>query len=802
MGTGDARGLGRARKLLLAGVAATACLAGLGAFAPPVAHAQQADLGFTPSPGAQMLLEADTLIQDNDRNTISAVGGVQIDYDGIRLVAQRVTYDRNTNRLIAFGGVEIVDRDGNRFLADEIDITDDFRDGFVQTLRVETADNTFFAAESGERRDGEVTTFNRGVYTACEPCEERPDRPPIWRVGSQKIIWDGRARTVRFEGARFEFFGLPIAYLPFFEIPDPTVRQKSGFLTPDFGYQSDLGFSATVPYYLALAPTYDLTVQGTYYTRQGFLGEAEWRQRFENGGYNLRVAGIVQQSPDTFPGGVNSVNKNVRQRGMVSSTGRFDINPRWSFGWDVMAQTDKNFANTYQIEGNDSVVRTSQLYLTGLNDRNYFDLRGYHFQIQENAQDRRTDGSRNPFARSLRQPLVLPSFDYQMTPDEPVGGGELTVSLNAQSLHRSWLDRSSVDPTDPDQSQNLRGLDGTSTRLTAEAEWKRSIITQGGLVVTPLLHGRGDAIFTNFGHEARHALRPEASPAADVRAAYYRYMATAGMEVRWPVLFSTASAAHILEPIGQVFVRPDEPFGNSLGIPNEDAQSLVFDASTLFQRDKFSGFDRIEGGTRANLGFRYSGDLGGGWTTNAIFGQSYHLAGRNPYASPDLVNVGAYSGLQTRRSDYVGQVGLRTPRGLSFIAGARFDQANFSPRRADLTASYGDPFINMSARYSYIAAQPDYGFDRDRQEVSLTGSAQVAEYWRVFASGTYDFESSRMTSRSVGFTYDDGWCFLFTLAYTERHPVGANQEVSRSVGFRLSLRTLGDFGSATTMDSF
>jgi LPS-assembly protein len=794
VGTGDARGADRARKFLLAGVAAAACLAGLGVLAPAPAHAQQADLGFTPSAGAQMLLEADTVVYDNDRNTVSAVGGVQIDYDGIRLVAHRVTYDRNTSRVIAFGGVEIVDRDGNRFLSDEIDITDDFRDGFVQALRVETADDTYFAAESAERRDGEVTTFNRGVYTACEPCEARPDRPPIWRVGSQRIIWNGRTRTVRFEGARFEFFGLPIAYLPFFEIPDPTVRQKSGFLSPNFGYASDLGFSTTIPYYLALDPTYDLTVQGTYYTRQGFLAEAEWRQRFENGGYNLRIAGIVQQAPDAFRGGVNNINNNVRQRGMVSSTGHFDINPRWSFGWDVMAQTDKNFANTYRIEGNTGLVRTSQVYLTGLNDRNYFDLRGYHFQIQENLV------SSHNRARSPRQPWVLPSFDYQVTPDEPVGGGELTLRMNAQSLYRDRLDSSNLDETN--LTPNLRGLDGNSTRLTAEVEWKRSIITQGGLVVTPLLHGRGDAIFTNFGSGAREAFgQPQFNTAADVRAAYYRYMATAGMEVRWPVLFSTSSAAHILEPIGQIFVRPDEPYGNSLGIPNEDAQSLVFDASTLFERDKFSGFDRIEGGTRANLGFRYSGDLGGGWSTHAIFGQSYHLAGRNPYASRDLVNVGADSGLQTSRSDYVGQVGIRTPRGFNFIAGARFDQADFAPRRADLTTTYSNPFVTLGARYSYIGAQPDYGFERDRQEATVTGSAKVAEYWRVFAAGTYDFEGRRLTSRTIGFTYDDE-CFLFTLSYTERHPTN-REEVSRSIGFRIALRTLGDFGgSSAAIDTF
>jgi lipopolysaccharide assembly outer membrane protein LptD (OstA) len=38
----------------------------------------------------------------------------------------------------------------------------------------------------------------------------------------------------------------------------------------------------------------DLTVTGRGYTKQGFLGEAEWRQRFNNGGYTLKVAGINQ----------------------------------------------------------------------------------------------------------------------------------------------------------------------------------------------------------------------------------------------------------------------------------------------------------------------------------------------------------------------------------------------------------------------------------------------------------------------------------------------------------------------------
>ena len=99
-------------------------------------------------------------------------------------------------------------------------------------------------------------------------------------------------------------------------------------------------------------------------------------------------------------------------------------------------------------------------------------------------------------------------------------------------------------------------------------------------------------------------------------------MATAGLEWRWPVLFSSISSSHMIEPMAQVFARPDEQYIGGLGIPNEDAQSFVFDASTLFERDKFSGYDRMEGGTRVNIGFRYSGAYDNGWTHQRAFSAS------------------------------------------------------------------------------------------------------------------------------------------------------------------------------------
>lgn len=283
---------------------------------------------------------------------------------------------------------------------------------------------------------------------------------------------------------------------------------------------------------------------------------------------------------------------------------------------------------------------------------------------------------------------------------------------------------------------------------------------------------------------------------ADMRSSFFRSMATLGLEWRWPILFSATASSHVLEPTAQLFVRPNEDYVGGLSVPNEDAQSFVFDASTLFERDKFSGYDRIEGGTRANLGFRYVGTFDSGWTTNAMFGQSYHLNGENSFAAPDLVNVGANSGLESDRSDYVGLVGVSGPSGISASLSGRFDEQTWEVRRSEVKLGYNGGPLALSARYAFIQAQPDYGFTEDRHEVAFGGSAQFAENWRVFGSGTYDLEENVMVKNGIGFGYADE-CFTYLMTYSQTRD-RINKEVSQSIGFNITFRTLGDFGSATS----
>jgi LPS-assembly protein len=185
-----------------------------------------------------MLVQADQIKYDYPNNSVAAVGNVQIYYRGSTIEADEVDYDQKEKRLVAKGNARLTEPDGKITYGQVIDLTDDYRDGFVDSLRVEGADDTRFAAERADRAQGNFTVLENGVYTACEPCQNDPAKPPLWQVKAARIIHDQGEKMLYFESATVDFFGLPVAYFPFMSAPDPTVKRKSGFLFPVLSYGS------------------------------------------------------------------------------------------------------------------------------------------------------------------------------------------------------------------------------------------------------------------------------------------------------------------------------------------------------------------------------------------------------------------------------------------------------------------------------------------------------------------------------------------------------------------------------------
>src|SRR5690606_32580276 len=206
---------------------------------------------------------------------------------------------------------------------------------------------------------------------------------------------------------------------------------------------------------------------------------------------------------------------------------------------------------TYSLDGVSDDVFRNEAYLTGFGKRNHFDLRAFYFNVQDTTAD-------NLLER--RQAVVYPSLDYQYIAPEAVAGGELSITTNFTNLSRREEDFYYRGTT-----ARYPGLDGNYTRFSTEAEWKRTFTTPGGLLLTPILAARGDALRHNSGTPTlAWDGNTYSYNALEDSGAYGRYMVTAGLEARYPFLISTDSSSHIIEPIAQVFVRPDEPLAGGL----------------------------------------------------------------------------------------------------------------------------------------------------------------------------------------------------------------------------------------------
>ena len=781
---------------------------------------------------SKMLVEADQLVQNNDNNTVTAESNVRIYYNGRTLQADRVIYDKTTKRLHAVGHATLTDAKGTVYHANEFDLTDDFRNGFANSLRADTTDRTHFSAPRLEQVDND-SVFTKGTYTACDACKDNPEKPPLWRVRAKKIIHKNEEKVIYYEDAYLEFLGVPVAYTPYLSSPDPSVTRKSGFLSPHTFYKSQLGYGVGQPIFFNLAPNYDLTLTPTLFTNQGFFGAGEFRQRTDNGLYYIRASGIDETNPSAFPTQPYGAS-NHRLRGDIDSKGEFAINPFFKFGWNFTVLSDKYYLQDYAIpastlSSNYFSESISTLYLTGQGDRSYFDLRGYYFQGLT-AHD-----------IQAQQPVVHPVLDYNhafdVDPATSFGiGGQFTLDANLTSLSAASAAYQAVGPRvldsayglydvcntytpgrTPGTSCLLRGIGGDFTRATATATYQRKFIDPLGEVWTPFAYARVNAETLGLNSSNVYGFTSAAGSSTYLNASQAAFVGQSGttanlipavgVEYRYPFFYRSALGSVTVEPIGQIIARPADQIGTRT-LVNLDSQSLVFDSTNLFDRDKFSGYDRFETGVRANYGGQVSFDLKNGGYARFIAGQSAQVAGTNAYATPDAANIGLSSGLDKRLSDYVTGATISPFPLISVGAQARFDSATLENRRVDATANINLGALTGGVQFANYQSQPVIGYDVRREGLSFSGKYKITPNY--FTQGNVTFDMSRhlypasliggsnngpfaVAALGIGAGYTDE-CTTFTLNYSSVYQdTGTGTfERNQTVLLSLQLRTLGD----------
>lgn len=695
-------------------------------------------------------LAADTLTHDEEMQMITASGHVELVQGQRILRADEVSYNLATDQVEATGNVVLREANGDVHFADQVTLSDNMSRGFVRGLHSQLADGGRLWAAEGERKEaGRKIVMRDASYTPCN-CEAAPKpgkkpKAPGWQIKAKEVIYDEEAHRISYRHARFEVMGVPVAYSPYLSHPDGSEKQKSGFLTPDLTFDSELGAMVTGRYYWALAPHRDATFGIMAGVRENPVALGQYRQRFAD-------AAVTFDGSVTYAGWTDSIGgRDVRHdeewRGHLFTNARWDIDEKWRAGAELEMASDDQYLEQYNFTGKD--VLENDIYVERFSDRNYATGRFLSFQDLR-IREEQTD-----------QPSVLPEI-YAAFMGDPnaLFGGRWGLTVEGLNLYRE-------------------GNQQDMSRGTATLDWEKRFVTGFGLVNTLTLLGRGDLYYVTD----RDSVSSGTGGRGD--STETRWFTQAHMVTSYPLVKAFEGGQAVIEPLISATLAPDID-SSAVDIPNEDSQDVQLDAANLFEANRFPGQDRIEDRSRVTYGLRAGLHGHKGSRLEVFAGQSHRLdQDDNPF--PDG------SGLSRQESDLVGSVSAAYQDKAALDYRFQLDGVQLTSQRHELDAFATRGPFRLDTRYLFAKALEGTDIDESREQLMGALAVDVGSGWRLRGGALYDLgEDSGLRKAMIGADYT-GCCVFLSVAAERSLTRDSSGDSGTEIMMRLGLKNIGSF---------
>ncbi len=684
----------------------------------------------------EMLLRADEVVYDTDNAVATAHGHVEIDYNHNILLADKVVYDQNADKVVASGHVVLLDPKGNVTFSNQATLTDQMRDGVLQGFASLIGTNGRFAGVTATRKGGVRTVATRAVYSPCKICNQPGQRVPVWQVEAKRIVYDEPAHRLYYYDAIVDAFGVPVLYTPFFSNPDPTVKRSSGILMPEIGKSTTLGYYTRIPLYVSLTDSRDFTIAPLLTTHDGIDLEGEYRERWNHGGLWFQPS--VAENPH---GGL--LDNKYQIYSSLFGGGLIPISDTWHAGFGVQLTSNETYLERYKISQAGEL--TNNLFVEGASGRSRFTINGYFFQGLVSTDN------------NSQYPVVLPLIEYTYIPEGDVFGGQLRFDLDTVAISRQTHEN--------DQ------------RFTGEVRWQLPLVTGNGQLVTFAADARGDVYHID---NPQLIGNPQLSAVPSTNHFISRGLPYGAIDWRWPFVAESPSGrtSYVFEPIAQIIGAPYG--GNPHGIPNEDSSDFLIDETNIFSFDRLPGYDVVETGPRANVGFRGQAIYPSG-SVELLVGQEYRLK-----SDPILA---AASGVSATQSDIVSRLTVNFLPHLNVTERVDVDTqtGTLSRNEVYVNAQYGRSSLEMS----YLnLPQEDVRLGNlpAREEVNAQALIGLWKYWLLYAAAQRNLADSTMIATEFGFGYDDE-CVGVSLSYRRQYTT--DQDIPPSTEFlvRFNIKT-------------
>ncbi len=695
----------------------------------------------TAPPQPAVLVADDVYLDGNDR--LVATGNVEAIYNGRRLQAEGIVYDRASDRLILTGPIVIQEGEETLILASSAEIDQDMENGILRGARLVMGDHVQLAAYEMQRASGRYNVLQKATVTSCRVCPN--SGPPIWQIRSERVIHDQLKQQLYFENAQLRVFDTPVLYLPRLRLPDPTLDRSRGFLVPSIVNSSLLGFGAKVPYFIPIGDHKDVTLTPFLTTDTRTL-ELRYRQAFRSG--RIEFNGAVSDD--------DVLTAQEELRAYLFGEGEFDLGRDLNLKFDVELVNDDTYLLNYSFS--EKTRLDSEIELEYATRLSYARGAITHYNSLRAGE-----------ANSTLPTLVATSqYEQRFFPSSI--GGEFRIGTEAQTHYRS----SDLATDGPDADLLADGRD--ITRFTLEAQYLRSWTLPGGILTQVGTGLAFDAFWIEQAGNTSLSDHNEVTPSVEV-------------ELRLPLVRSSASGnTDVIEPVVQLaWVGGDNAF-----IPNDENTRIEFDEGNLFSTSRFVAPDRRERGLQASYGVSWTRFMASGWQSALAVGQlirderQLEVGGANSFSQT--------SGLNSRVSDLLLAGQLKSDNGLILTARGLFEDGA-QTNKAEARASWNNDITALSATFIWLGRDLVENRAATISEWAFDGSYRLSRHWTGSADWRYDVATDRSVSAGVGLTYTNE-CVDVSLSASRRFTASNVLEPSTDISLTVGLRGF----SANTAD--
>ena len=516
----------------------------------------------------EVKFSSDNIEVDEKNKIVTASGNVVIINDSRKINADKVTYNQNSDKAIAVGNVVLTEKDGSIYETDEAILTNEFKSVIAIPLFGKLVDKSNVSANKFDKNDFGESFFREGTYTACE-CDLKKDETPIWRLESKLIKHDPKTQTVYLKHPVMKIFSLPVYYLPYLSFPDWTIKRRSGFLTPVYGYSKQNRFHMKIPYYFAPEndPTWDMTFTSHQNGKTGHADQLNIRKEYEK---TTLEANIFKGNLDTN----KSNGDNVFGVNLKASS---NLKNNWTMNLGAKYADQETFMRRYGFDG-DSKYK-SYLELEKINENSLSFIEIYNIQNLDETS-------------SNNEPVLAPSISHHIFDSNKKYNYD--IKFNAHSIYN-------------DESYDIKRWSGLG-KINKEFNFHN-------------LHLEADA---NIGLDLYSI---QGRPSTDSNDNRYIDRISSGFSIaasQQYVLLNNSTSLSIEPKIqfSSVFSsdRTDE-------VPNRDSAEFMLDQANLFLNNQFQGRDNIQKNDRINLGITSLAMTENLGDINFFIGQSQKVSG-------------------------------------------------------------------------------------------------------------------------------------------------------------------------------